>query len=329
MSNNNITTIPTSKIVIRDDRLRAMDESAVTALAHDIKSYGQTQPIEVRKLGNGRFELIDGGHRAAALELLGWKAKAIVRDCTVDEAKMRMALANLTRAELSMLDRARHVWRVKSLWMKLHPERTHGGFRKAGECQAATASTWTEAIPAGAHLSDRTLARAAKIGEEIAPKAAGMVYDCAIADTQKELLELVTYSPEVQCLKFAEAQVAEAPVILSNAPANVQERLMEFEKLSAKNKAKARKKVVALNLFEQYRRTMRVRDALSAIAKEYGVSATTVQKRASACRSRPSGSPSPRASRFRRCPAMPARCAGVRVLSFWTSLLFMMMPRSS
>ena len=73
MSNDNITTILTAKIVIRDDRLRTVDESAVAALAHDIKSYGQTQPIEVRKLGNGRFELIDGGHRAAALELPGWK----------------------------------------------------------------------------------------------------------------------------------------------------------------------------------------------------------------------------------------------------------------
>lgn len=78
-------------------------------------------------------------------------------------------------------------------------------------------------------------------------------------------------------MKFVEAQAAVAPVDVKNAPANVQDRLAEFERLSADNKAKARKKVVALNLFEQLRRKMRVRDALKAVAEEFGVSPTTVQ----------------------------------------------------
>ena len=51
------------KITIRDNRLRAVDESAVTALCNDIEANGLNQPIIVRTLKNGRFELIDGGHK--------------------------------------------------------------------------------------------------------------------------------------------------------------------------------------------------------------------------------------------------------------------------
>jgi len=53
MSNDNITTIPTSKIVICDDRLRAVDESGVTALMNDMAANGLTQAIEVRALKKG------------------------------------------------------------------------------------------------------------------------------------------------------------------------------------------------------------------------------------------------------------------------------------
>ena len=217
MSVDKITQIATDKIDIRDDRLRFVDESAVKALVHDINNHGQTQAIEVRKLSGGRFELIDGGHRLAAVEQLGWKVKAIVRDCTADEAKLRMALANLARAELSMLDRARHVWRVKSMWQQMNPDRTHGGFREAGECQAATMSTWTEAIPEAAHLSDRTLARAAEIGEKIAYRAAIMIYDTSIANNQKELLALIKYGPDLQCAIAEKIAAGKAKTVAQGA----------------------------------------------------------------------------------------------------------------
>ena len=44
-----------------------------------------------------------------------------------------------------------------------------------------------------------------------------MVYDCAIADTQKELLELVTYSPEVQCLIAEKIAAGEAETVAQGA----------------------------------------------------------------------------------------------------------------
>jgi len=130
---------------------------------------------------------------------LGWPdVKVIVRDCTAEEARLRMALANLTRASLTMLDRALHVWRVKTIWMRQHPERTHGGFREAGECKLSSEATWTEAIPGKAGLSDRTLARSAEIGEKIDREAADHLRETSVADSQKELLALIKYGEEMQ-----------------------------------------------------------------------------------------------------------------------------------
>lgn len=225
MSADIISMIPVLKIAIRDDRLRAVDESAVTALRNDIEANGLNQPIMVRMLKNGRFELIDGGHRLEAIVLLGWtEVQALVIKCSVEDARLRTALANLTRAELTMLDRALHVWRVKSVWMKQHPDRQHGGFRKAGECQAATVSTWTEAIPGKAGLSDRTLARAAEIGEKIYGPAAGFLVGTEVADSQKELLSLIDYGPELQrgiakVISAGEAKtVAQGAALVVGAP---------------------------------------------------------------------------------------------------------------
>jgi len=199
MSADMIDVIPVSEISIRDDRLRSVDESAVTALRNDIEANGLNQPIMVRTLKNGRFELIDGGHRLEAVVLLGWtEVRALVTRCSVEDARLRTALANLTRAELTMLDRALHVWRVKSVWMKQHPERQHGGFRKEGECQVAAAATWTEAIPGKAGVSDRTLADSAKIGKEIYGPAATLLVGTETADSQKELLALIKYGPDLQ-----------------------------------------------------------------------------------------------------------------------------------
>lgn len=218
MSSGKITTIPVLKIAIRDDRLREVDESAVTALRNDIEASGLNQPIMVRALKNGRFELIDGGHRLEAVVLLGWtEVQALVVNCSVEDARLRTALANLTRAELTMLDRALHVWRVKSVWMKQHPEAKHGGFREAGECQAATVATWTEAIPGKAGLSDRTLARAAEIGEKIYGPAAALLVSTEVADSQKELLALIKYGPDLQRAIAEKISAGEASSVAQGA----------------------------------------------------------------------------------------------------------------
>ena len=69
-------------------------------------------------------------------------------------------------------------------------------------------------------------------------------------------------------LKFATKQADAQLAVTRIAPSNVQERVDAFASLSSAKKAKAREMLVAINLFEQYRCSMSVRDALEKTGKE-------------------------------------------------------------
>jgi ParB family chromosome partitioning protein len=86
---------------------RQFDEEALAELAHSIKEFGLLQPIVVREVGPGRYQLIMGERRwraaqEAGLELL----PAIIRQ-TEDDALLRDALLeNIHRVQLNPLEEA-------------------------------------------------------------------------------------------------------------------------------------------------------------------------------------------------------------------------------
>jgi ParB family chromosome partitioning protein len=106
-----IVTLKISDIAITD-RVRALDDEQVAVIAKSIGEKGQLQPILVRPTPNAEGglkpkTLVFGGHRLAALELLGRDTvDAIVRDLSPDEAKLIEIDENLHRADLTVLDRA-------------------------------------------------------------------------------------------------------------------------------------------------------------------------------------------------------------------------------
>ncbi|MFC6085756.1 ParB/RepB/Spo0J family partition protein [Sphaerisporangium aureirubrum] len=83
------------------------DEDALRELADSIREVGLLQPIVVRQVGGGRYELIMGERRWRASQLLDLKViPAIVRD-TQDDALLRDALIeNLQREQLNALEEA-------------------------------------------------------------------------------------------------------------------------------------------------------------------------------------------------------------------------------
>ncbi|HET7328612.1 MAG TPA: ParB/RepB/Spo0J family partition protein [Nocardioidaceae bacterium] len=83
------------------------EEEAMAELVHSIREVGLLQPIVVRPLGDGRYELIMGERRWRATKEAGLDViPAIVRD-TSDDALLRDALLeNLHRAELNPLEEA-------------------------------------------------------------------------------------------------------------------------------------------------------------------------------------------------------------------------------
>jgi ParB family chromosome partitioning protein len=86
---------------------QVFDEEALAELAHSIREFGLLQPIVVRPLGDGRYELIMGERRwRAAQQAELDRIPAIVRS-TADDAMLRDALLeNIHRVQLNPLEEA-------------------------------------------------------------------------------------------------------------------------------------------------------------------------------------------------------------------------------
>ncbi|MBP7242932.1 ParB/RepB/Spo0J family partition protein [Amaricoccus sp.] len=114
------------QIEVTDDRLRPVSPIAVEAIAQSIKENGLLFPLIVRRV-RGSFELVDGGHRLAALLTLGREVAAVrcyegpagpIRQMEID--------ANLARADLSELDLAIHMAARRREYLAEHPETAQG-----------------------------------------------------------------------------------------------------------------------------------------------------------------------------------------------------------
>ena len=100
--------LPVTTIVANARQPRQVfDEEAMAELMHSIQEVGLLQPIVVRDLGNGSYELVMGERRWRAAQALGRTSiPAIVRE-TRDDAMLRDALLeNIHRANLNPLEEA-------------------------------------------------------------------------------------------------------------------------------------------------------------------------------------------------------------------------------
>lgn len=90
-----------------------MDEVALQELAESIKAQGLVQPVVIRRLKTGNYELIAGERRWRASQLAGLKEiPAVIRDIP-DQAAAAMALIeNIQREDLNALEEANALKRL-------------------------------------------------------------------------------------------------------------------------------------------------------------------------------------------------------------------------
>ncbi|HUW36054.1 MAG TPA: ParB/RepB/Spo0J family partition protein [Rhodocyclaceae bacterium] len=90
-----------------------MDQESLNELAASIKAQGVMQPILVRPVGGGRYEIIAGERRWRAAQLAGMsEVPALVRDIA-DEAALAMSLIeNIQRENLNPLEEAAGIQRL-------------------------------------------------------------------------------------------------------------------------------------------------------------------------------------------------------------------------
>ncbi len=103
---------------VRDIRINDLDRSpwqtrdlfspeSVEELAASIKAQGLVQPVVVRQIPNGRYQLIAGERRVAACRLLGRETvPAIVRRVSDEQAAEMTVIENLMREDLNPIEQA-------------------------------------------------------------------------------------------------------------------------------------------------------------------------------------------------------------------------------
>lgn len=90
-----------------------MDPGSLEELAESIKSQGIMQPIIVRSVGGGRFEIIAGERRWRAAQLAGLsEVPTLVRDIPDDAALAMSLIENIQREDLNPLEEAAGVQRL-------------------------------------------------------------------------------------------------------------------------------------------------------------------------------------------------------------------------
>lgn len=103
-----VVSIPLNKIqASKLNPRRFFDESSLLELADSIKKVGVIQPITVRTVKNGKYEIVCGERRYRA-SLLAEKADipACIKDCTDSELLDMAFIENIQREEVSEIETA-------------------------------------------------------------------------------------------------------------------------------------------------------------------------------------------------------------------------------
>ena len=90
-----------------------MDEGSLYELAESIRSQGIMQPVLVRPLASGRYEIIAGERRCRAASLAGLEAvPVLVRDVPDETAAVMALIENIQRENLNPLEEAQGLQRL-------------------------------------------------------------------------------------------------------------------------------------------------------------------------------------------------------------------------
>lgn len=108
MKSEKLMDIPISKIQdFPDHPYKVKDDENMVELVESIKTRGLIQPVLVRPIDNGMYEMVSGHRRKRAFEIAGIeKIPARVQNLTKDEAILSMVDSNLQRDEILPSEKA-------------------------------------------------------------------------------------------------------------------------------------------------------------------------------------------------------------------------------
>ena len=113
--------VPGAPTTLRLDLMQAgkyqprtrMDEGSLYELAESIRSQGIMQPILVRPIGGGRYEIIAGERRSRAAKLAGLtEVPVLVKEVPDESAAVMALIENIQREDLNPLEEAQGLQRL-------------------------------------------------------------------------------------------------------------------------------------------------------------------------------------------------------------------------
>lgn len=205
MSASNHITIPVASISIPADRSRSLDKDWAEALSAMFKDMGNKTPIEVRPSGDDSYRLVAGLHRLEAAKLLGWETLTVqLLDLDGDDAeadyKIHEVIENLGRRELTVLDRARHLYDFQQALYAKYPQLKKGGDKQTDEAREkltammAVRSDVSEKVG----LSERSIRRAVELFTKLTKSTRERLDGTPLADHQAALMALAGVGAKMQ-----------------------------------------------------------------------------------------------------------------------------------
>lgn len=108
MESPTIQPVPTALIDPGQNDRTLFDPVKLRELAESLRLHGLAQPITVRPMPTGRYQIVAGERRFRASQLLEWETiPAIVRVLSDEEAAAIMLVENTGRSDLSPIEEAR------------------------------------------------------------------------------------------------------------------------------------------------------------------------------------------------------------------------------
>ena len=103
-----VEMVPVVLITAGDNDRKTFDPAGLAELAQSIREKGLLQPITLRKLGPGAYQIVAGERRFRAMSgELAWSAvPALVRELTDEEAAALMLVENTSRTDLNPIEEA-------------------------------------------------------------------------------------------------------------------------------------------------------------------------------------------------------------------------------
>ena len=197
---SDIIKIPIDKLVDVDQPFRPYSDEALQKLADSISEHGLLNPISVRLMPDGKYQVLAGRNRKNACILLGWKeieAKPI--ECDDDTAALIMLSSNLNQRQKLLPSEKAFAYKMQMDILKRQGKRTdldesttsnQRGWRSESAYKVAdSAGTSNSDIRRHIHLTFLLPCILQMVDDESIPFIAGYNLSYLSQESQKIVLE--------------------------------------------------------------------------------------------------------------------------------------------